>query len=86
MRVCLGHGPVHLLVARAAEIGFHWDPLALGWSRPGLLLLSGLVGPVQHFRSAIHDAWRDKVAADFCDRVGCRQVHLRRSKRVLTAR
>ena len=28
---CPGHGPVHLLVASAAEIGFRWDPLALAW-------------------------------------------------------
>ena len=27
---CPGHGPVHLLVASASEIGFQWDPLALG--------------------------------------------------------
>ena len=33
---CPGHGPVHLLVASAAEVGFRWDPLALAWSRPGL--------------------------------------------------
>ena len=46
---CPGHGPVHLLVACAAEIGFRWDPLALAWSRPGLPLLSNLASPVQHF-------------------------------------
>ena len=39
---CPGHGPVHLLVASAAEIGFRWDLLALAWSRPGLPLLSNL--------------------------------------------
>ena len=27
---CPGPGPVHLLSASAAEIGFHWDPHALG--------------------------------------------------------
>ena len=32
---CPGHGPVHLLSASAAEIGFRWDPLALARSRPG---------------------------------------------------
>ena len=42
-----GHGPIHLLSASAAEIGFRWDPLALAWSRPGLPLLSNLAGPVQ---------------------------------------
>ena len=37
---CPGHGPVHLLVASAAEVGFRWDPLSfLAWSRPGLPLL-----------------------------------------------
>ena len=33
-----GHGPIHLLSASAAEIGFRWDPLALGWSRPVIWL------------------------------------------------
>ena len=37
---CPGHGPVHLLSASAAEIGFYWDPASLDWSRPGLPLLS----------------------------------------------
>ena len=27
-----GRGPIHLLSASAAEIGFRWDPLRLGWS------------------------------------------------------
>ena len=27
-----GHGPIHLLSASAAEIGFRWDPLALAWT------------------------------------------------------
>ena len=63
---------VHLLVASASEIGFQWDPLALGWSRPGLPLLSNLAGPVQHFRAAILDVWRAKVASDLCDQEGLR--------------
>ena len=46
---CPFRGPAHLLVASAAEVGFHWDTLALGWSRPGLPLLSGLAGPLQAF-------------------------------------
>ena len=29
-------------------------------------------GPVQHFKAAILDAWRDKVAADLCGREGFR--------------
>ena len=69
---CPGHGPIHLLFASATEIGFRWDPLALAWSRPGLLLLSNLAGPIQHFKAAILDAWRNKVAADLCGREGFR--------------
>ena len=37
-----------------------------------LLGLSNLAGPIQHFRSAILDAWRIKVAADLCARGGFR--------------
>ena len=69
---CPGRGPVHLLVASASEIGLQLDPLALGWSRPGLPLLINLAGPVQHFRAAILDAWRAEVASDLCDREGFR--------------
>ena len=42
------------------------------WDRPGLPGLSNLAGPIQHFRSAILDAWRNKVAADYCTRKGFR--------------
>ena len=69
---CPGHGPIHLLLASAAEIGFQWDPHALAWVRPGLPLLCNLDGPIQHFRAAILDAWRNKVAADLCKRKGFR--------------
>ena len=63
---CPGHGPIHLLSAIAAEIGFQWDPDALAWFRPGLPLLNNLAGPIQHFRSALLDVWRNKVVADLC--------------------
>ena len=33
---CPGHGPIHLLSAGAAEIGFLWEAHLLGWVRPGL--------------------------------------------------
>ena len=65
---CPGHGPLHLLFASAVLIGFRWNPRALVWSRPGLPLL----GPSQHFRTAVLDAWRNKVAADLCGRKGFR--------------
>ena len=67
---CPGHGPIHLLSASAAEIGFRWDPLGMGWAPPGWPLLSNLAAPVQHFKTAILDAWRNKVAADLCCREG----------------
>ena len=69
---CPGHGPVHLLSANAADIGFKWDPLALAWTRPGLPLLGNQAGPVQHFQAAILDAWRNKVAADLSGSAGFR--------------
>ena len=34
------------------------------------MLLSNLAGPVQHFKAAILDAWRNKVAADLCGGAG----------------
>ena len=48
-----GHGPAHLLLESAAEIGFSWCSLVPGWDRPGLPVLSVVAGPIQHFRSAI---------------------------------
>ena len=67
-----GHGPIHLLSASAAEMGFRWNPDALAWSGPGLPLLSNLAGPLQLLTAAILDAWRNKVAADRCRRKGFR--------------
>ena len=69
---CPAHGPIHLLSASAAEIGIQWDPRALAWVRPGLPLLSNLAGPIQHFKAALLDAWRNRVAADLCRRNGFR--------------
>ena len=69
---CPGHGPIHLLSASAAEVRFQWDPHVLAWIRPGLPLLSNLAGPIQHFRAAILDAWRNKVTTDLCRRKGFR--------------
>ena len=63
---CPGHGPIHLLSASDAEIGFRWDPDALAWSRPGSPQLSKLAGPLQHFKAAFllnssHVRERDKA-------------------------
>ena len=57
---CPGHGPMHLLVESAGIIGFAWDPVNAGWSRPGLPVLQHLVGPYQHFKAAIWEAWKLK--------------------------
>ena len=71
-----GHGPVHLLSAGAAEVGIRWDPLSLGWTRPWLPLLGNLAGPLQHFKAAILDACRNKVAAEICGRESFRSGQL----------
>ena len=70
MKVVLGKVLSIFSPASAAEIGFMWNPVALAWVRPGLPMLSNLAGPLQHFRSAILDAWRNKVAGDLCGRKG----------------
>ena len=73
MRVGPGHGLIHILSVSAAEIGARWDLLALAWYRPALPLLSNLAGPLQHFKAAILDAWRNEVAADLCGWEGFRE-------------
>ena len=53
-----GHGPVHLLLTSAAEIGFAWDGGEQGWVRAALPPLWMLSGLVQHFHSAVLEAWQ----------------------------
>ena len=68
-----GHGPIHLLLQSAEELGFFFlDSEQAGWIRPGLPPLRMMTGPIQHFRSAIWQAWQSKVAADLCKRKGFR--------------
>ena len=47
-----GHGPVHLLLISAAELGFAWDGAEKGWVRVSLPPLRMMTGPVQHFYSS----------------------------------
>ena len=68
-----GHGPIHLLLQSAEEIGFFWDSEQAGWIRPGLPPLRMMAGPIQHFRGAIWQAWQSKVATDLCKRKGFRE-------------
>ena len=43
-----GHGPVHLLLTSAAELGFAWDADEQGWIRVSLPPLRMMAGPIQH--------------------------------------
>ena len=65
-----GHGPVHLLLISAAELGFAWDGDEKGWVRVSLPPLRMMTGPLQHCRSAILDAWRFHVFARLSERQG----------------
>ena len=65
-----GHGPVHLLPISAAELGFAWDGAEKGWVRVFLPPLRMMTGPVQHFRSAILDAWRFSISAKLAEKRG----------------
>ena len=65
-----GHGPIHLLLISAVELSFAWDGDEKGWVRVSLPPLRMMTGPVQHFRSAIWDAWRFQVFARISERTG----------------
>ena len=67
-----GHGPVHLLLTSDAEIGFAWDGEERGWIRAALSPLGMLSRSIQHFQSAIFEAWQLKVSAQLADRKGLR--------------
>ena len=72
MRVVLGMVLFIFSFPVLLKLIFSGNPLSLAWSRPGLPLLSSLAAPIQHFRAAILDAWRNKAAAGLCDREGFR--------------
>ena len=65
-----GHGPVHLLLISAAELGFAWDVQEKEWVRVALPPLWMLTGPTQHFCSSILDGWRYGVFAKLSERKG----------------
>ena len=68
-----GHGPFHLLMRSAAEIGSRWCSDEFCWIRPALPRLPMVDGLLQHFKNAVVDAWRDCNSADLCrrNRVRC---------------
>ena len=83
-----GHGPVHLLLFSAAELGFAWDGNEHGWVRVSLPPLRMMTGPIQHFRSAILEAWRFHVFAGLSERKGFGSVEfadLKGSLQLLTS-
>ena len=53
-----GHGPIHLLIQSAEELGFFWDSEQAGWIRPRL--------------PPLRMVWQSKVATDLCKRKGFR--------------
>ena len=63
-----GHGPVHLLLMSAAGFCLGW--CGEGWVRVSLPPLRMMSGPVQHFRSAILDAWRFRFFFKLSERRG----------------
>ena len=65
-----GHGPVHLLLVSAAELGFAWDGAEKGWVEVSLPPLRMMAGPVQHFYSSMLDACRFSVFAKLSERKG----------------
>ena len=65
-----GNGPVHLLLISAAEIGFASDGNEYGWVRVSLPPLRMMTGPIQHFRTAILEAWHFHVFARLSERKG----------------
>ena len=67
-----GHGPVHLLLTSAAELGFAWDGEEKGWVRAALPPPKMMTGPIQHFSSSILDAWRLRISALLAERQGFR--------------
>ena len=66
-----GHGPVHLRLISAVELGFAWMGRGKGgFGSPSLPPLRMTTGPVQHFYSSILDACRLTVFAKLSGRKG----------------
>ena len=67
-----GHGPVHLLLTFAVEVGFAWDGDERGWVPTSLPPFRMMTEPIQHFYSSILEAWRYHVSAKLAEREGFR--------------
>ena len=66
---CPGHGPAHFLERVLLRLCFSGIPVSLGGS---CLVCMFLAGPIQHFRAAVLEDWRNKVSAVLCAREGFR--------------
>ena len=55
-----GHGPVHILLISAAELGFAWDGAEQGWVRVSLPPLRMMTGPCAAFSTLLF--WRPGVS------------------------
>ena len=71
-RSAQGHGPVHLLLTSAAELGFAGDGDEKGWVRVSPPPLRMMSGPVQHFCSSILEAWQFRISSQLAERQGFR--------------
>ena len=83
-----GHGPVHLLLISAAELGFALDGSERGWVRVSLPPLRMMTGPIQHHLSAILEAWHFHVFARLSERrgfLGVEFADLKGSLQILTS-
>ena len=62
--------PIIFFLSLLLNWGFAWDRAEKGWVRVSLPPLRMMTGPVQHFRSAILDAWRFSVFAKLSETKG----------------
>ena len=83
-RCAQGHGPVHLLLTSAAEVGFALDGDERGWVRSSLPPLWMMSGTIQHFYSSILEAWRYRVSAKLAERRVFGQLRLLFFRRLFT--
>ena len=66
----LGHCAHTSSCCSSFEIGLSWDSEQAGWVRLGLPPSRTMTGLIQHFRSAMWQAWQDEVATYLCKRKG----------------
>ena len=78
-----GHGPVHLLLTSAAEIGFAWDgEERVGFGRP--LSLSECFRALYNIsRALFYEAWLLKVSAQLANKKEFRGAQMRERDNVV---